>query len=218
MKSLKYFCLIIFQPLAIVNCVFHPSVKGSRASQSQAAASSTGRVRRKVTTLHSASSSHFTQLHPTPGQGVLPTLGTHMDNTPPLLCTAVRASSPRAHVQNVLCMGMEPPHLFCSAGMARSRLELECGGLLHMPGWQLVITHILSLLSNLIIWHIHYEPRFLFRCGLEESANSCTCTTRGTKLPPSVEFQFSSLLYEQKETTHNWCFLCTSSFATQSHY
>lgn len=134
----------------------------------------------------------------------------------PLLCTAVRASSLRAHVQNVLCIGMEPPRLLCSAGMAKSRLALECCG----PGWQLVITHILSLslLSKLIIWHIHYEPRFLFRCGLEESASSCTCTTRGTKLPPSVEFQFISLLYEQKETTHSCCFLCMSSFASQSHY
>lgn len=93
-------------------------------------------------------------------------------------------------------MGTEPPPLFPSAGMAKSRLALDCGGLSHMPGRELALTHILSLLSNLIIWHIHYEPKFFFRCGLEESANSCTCTTRGTKLPPSVEFQFIFLLYE----------------------
>lgn len=129
-------------------------------------------------------------------------------------------------------MGTEPHRSFSSAGMAESRLALECGGLLHMPGWELLLTHILSLLPNLIIWHIHYEPRLVFRCGLGESANSRTCTTRGTKLPPSVEFQFISLLYRQKATAHSCCFfpvsttpwlqcqlfLCTSSFASQSHY
>lgn len=133
-------------------------------------------------------------------------------HTPPLLlCTPGRACSPRACVQSVLCTGTEPPPLFCSAGTAKSRLVLECGGLLHMPGWELVMMHILSLPSNFIIWHIHYEPRFFFRCGLEESAKSCTCTTRGTKLPASAEFQFISLLYEQKETTHSCCFFPVST-------
>lgn len=36
---------------------------------------------------------------------------------------------------------------------------LQRDGLLHTPMWELVIMHILSLLSNLIIWLIHYEPR-----------------------------------------------------------
>lgn len=161
-------------------------------------------------------------LHPAPPQTraghAAHTMHTHGQHPHLLLCTPVRAFRPRAHVQNVPCMGMEPPHLFCSAGVAKSRLALECRGLLHMLGWELVTTRILSLLSNLIIWHIHYEPRFLFRCGLETRANSRTCTMRGTKLPPSVEFQFISLLYEQKETTHICCFLRTSSFASQSHY
>lgn len=65
--------------------------------------------------------------------------------------------------------------------MARGSLMLKLNGLAHMPVWELDIMHILSLLSNLIIWYIHYEPRLFFRCGLETSANSRTCTTRGTK-------------------------------------
>lgn len=108
-------------------------------------------------------------------------------------------------------------HLLCSVVpvVAKSRLVLERDGLLHMPRWELVVMHVLSLLSNLIIWHIRYEPRFFFRCGLEESANSCTCATRGTK---NASFCRSSahtvFVWAKRNRTRSCCFSPVRHYTT----
>lgn len=133
----------------------------------------------------------------------------HTQTPMPLPCTRASTFSSGAYVRNFLlsCMEMGP---LCSVVpvVAKSRLVLERDGLLHMPRWELVFMHVLSLLSNLIIWHIHYEPRFFFRCGLEDSANSCTCTTRGTK---KASFCRSSVhivfLWAKRNRTRSCCLL-----------
>lgn len=116
--------------------------------------------------------------------------------------------------------------------VARARLMLKRDGLLHMPVWELHIMHILSLLSNLIIWYIHYEPRLFFRCGLEASASSHTCTTRGTKNTSfcriSVHAYFvwarskATNRSKAKSCSTPWLqcqlFLCTSCFVSRLHY
>lgn len=116
--------------------------------------------------------------------------------------------SSKAYVQKFFAW--EWGHLVCSIVpvMAEPRLVLERDDLLHMPTWESVVMHIWSLLSNLIIWHIHYEPSFFFRCGLEESANSCTCTTRGTQNDSFCRSSVHTIcMWAKQRRTHSCCFL-----------
>lgn len=136
---------------------------------SHAAAHSTGMVRRKVT--HSSFSIIVT-LHPAP-------LHIRTRRVAHAVCAHTHTRTSLSHAQEWAPSAPEPTgriffawewgHLVCSVVpvVAKSRLVQERDGLLHMPRWELVVMHVLSLLSNLIIWHIRYEPRFLFRCGLE---------------------------------------------------